>query len=152
MTSTWNIDLLESVSENVDLYFVMKKLLADTVNDLVNKLRSVGLLVDKKQKHKLWVLTKEKLHGIWAWLEHTPRKSLKYLSQETGCHSLVQERQCNSCCSDPIKQQQSTPRSSAIQLAGFNFAVGFHSMSLKVRLIHNWHYFLLKLGFTWSDT
>jgi hypothetical protein len=46
----------------------------------VNKLRSTGLLIDKKQKHKCQVLTEEKLNAIGA----RPRKSLKHLVQETG--------------------------------------------------------------------
>jgi hypothetical protein len=49
----------------------------------VNKLRSMGLLIDKKQKHKRRVLT-EKLAGIGARLEHAPTKSLKRLAQESG--------------------------------------------------------------------
>jgi gamma-glutamylcysteine synthetase len=55
-----------------------------TIHNLVNKLRSTGLLIDKKQKHKRRVLTEEKLDDIGARLEHTPRKSLKRLAQETG--------------------------------------------------------------------
>jgi hypothetical protein len=47
------------------------------IHNLVNKL-------DKKQKLKHQVLTEEKLHDIGARLEHTPRKSLKRLAQETG--------------------------------------------------------------------
>jgi hypothetical protein len=54
-----------------------------TVHSLVNKLRTTGLLIDKKQKHKRRVLT-EKLNGMGFRLEHTPRKSLKRLAQETG--------------------------------------------------------------------
>jgi hypothetical protein len=50
----------------------------------VNKLKTMGLLIDKKQKHKLQVLTEEKLDDIGARLEHTPGKSLKRLAQETG--------------------------------------------------------------------
>jgi hypothetical protein len=42
----------------------------------------MGLLIEKKQKHKRPVLT-EKLDDIGARLEHTPRKSLKRLAQET---------------------------------------------------------------------
>jgi hypothetical protein len=38
----------------------------------------------KKTKHKRRVLTEEKLDEIGARLEHTPRKSLKRLAQETG--------------------------------------------------------------------
>jgi transposase len=55
-----------------------------TVRNLVNKLRTAGLLIDKKQKHKRRVLTEEKLHDIGARLEHTPRKTPKHLAQETG--------------------------------------------------------------------
>jgi hypothetical protein len=43
----------------------------------------MGFLIDKKQKHKHRVLT-WKLDDIGARLEHAPRKSLKYLAQETG--------------------------------------------------------------------
>jgi hypothetical protein len=46
----------------------------------VNKLRTMGLLTDKEQKHKCRVLTEEKLEAIRA----RPRKSLKCLAQETG--------------------------------------------------------------------
>jgi transposase len=55
-----------------------------TIHNLVNKLRTTGLLIDKKQKHKRRVLSEEKLNDIGARLEHTRRKSLKGLSQETG--------------------------------------------------------------------
>jgi hypothetical protein len=69
-----------------------------TVHSLVNKLRTMGLLIDKKQKHKCPVLT-EKLYDIGARLEHTPRKSLKRLAQGK---SLVLEWQHN-CWSHPVK-------------------------------------------------
>jgi hypothetical protein len=62
-----------------------------TIHNLVNKLRTTGLLIDKKQKYKRRVHT-EKLHDIGARLEHTPRKSLKRLAQETECRSLVGAR------------------------------------------------------------
>jgi hypothetical protein len=54
------------------------------IHNLANKRTSAGLLTDKKTKHKRLVLTERKLDDIGAWLEHTPRKSLKRLSQETG--------------------------------------------------------------------
>jgi hypothetical protein len=38
----------------------------------------------KKQKHKVRVLTMEKLDDVGARLEHTPRKSPKRLALETG--------------------------------------------------------------------
>jgi hypothetical protein len=54
-----------------------------TIHNLMNKLRTMALVIDKKQKHKRWVLI-EKLDDIGDRLEHTPRKSLKHLAQETG--------------------------------------------------------------------
>jgi hypothetical protein len=44
----------------------------------------MGLLIDRKQKHKCLVLTVEKLDDIGARLEHTFRNLLKRLVQETG--------------------------------------------------------------------
>jgi hypothetical protein len=55
-----------------------------TIHKLVNKLRSTGLLIDKKQKHKRRVHTEEKLDDTRAIFEYTPRKSLKRLAPETG--------------------------------------------------------------------
>jgi hypothetical protein len=54
------------------------------VHNLVNKLRTAGLLINKKHKQRCWVLTEEKLDDIGTRLEHTPRRSLKHLAQETG--------------------------------------------------------------------
>jgi hypothetical protein len=50
----------------------------------VNKLRRTVFLTDKKQKHKCRVLPEKKFDVTGARLEHTPRKSLKHLDQETG--------------------------------------------------------------------
>jgi hypothetical protein len=55
-----------------------------TIHTFLNKLRTTGLLIHKKQRYKRGVLTEEKLHDIWARLEHTPRKSMKRLAQEIG--------------------------------------------------------------------
>jgi ribosomal protein L35 len=68
----WNTDLLESAVPS-----------RQTVHNLVNKVGTTGLLIDK-QKHKRHVLTEEKVDDTEAKLEHTPRKSLKHLAQETG--------------------------------------------------------------------
>jgi hypothetical protein len=51
---------------------------------MVNNLGSTGILIDQKQKHKIRVLTEDKFNDTGARLEHTPRKSLKRLAQETG--------------------------------------------------------------------
>jgi transposase len=53
------------------------------IHNLANKLRTTGLLIEKKQKHRRRVLAEEKLDDIGAKLEQTPRKSLKHLAQET---------------------------------------------------------------------
>jgi hypothetical protein len=53
------------------------------IHNFVNKLRTTGLLIDKKQKHKRGFLT-EKLDDIGSRLEHTPRKSLKLPARERG--------------------------------------------------------------------
>jgi hypothetical protein len=50
----------------------------------MNKLGTLGLLIDNKQKHKCQMLTEEKLYDIKVRLEHTPRKSVKCLAQDTG--------------------------------------------------------------------
>jgi hypothetical protein len=50
----------------------------------VNILRSTGLLINKKKKHKRQILTEEKVDDIGAILEHTPRKSPKRLAQKAG--------------------------------------------------------------------
>jgi hypothetical protein len=57
---------------------------SQTIHILVNKLRTAGLLIDKKLKHKRQMFTEERLDVIGARLEYTPRKSLKCLAQETG--------------------------------------------------------------------
>jgi transposase len=41
-----------------------------TIHNLVNKIRSTGLLMDQKQKHKHRVFAEEKLDDIGARLEH----------------------------------------------------------------------------------
>jgi hypothetical protein len=52
------------------------------IHNLMNKLRTTGLLIEKKQKYKHPVLT-EKLDDIGARLEHITRKSLNRLAQDT---------------------------------------------------------------------
>jgi hypothetical protein len=49
---------------------------------LAHKLRTTGLLIDKKNKYKHRVLTEEKSDDTGARLEHTPRKSLKRLTRD----------------------------------------------------------------------
>jgi hypothetical protein len=75
-----------------------------TIHNLVKKLRTMGLLIDKKQKYKRWGLT-EKLDDIGATLEHTPRKSMKCLAQEIGVSKSSARTAHNRWSLDPIKQQ-----------------------------------------------
>jgi hypothetical protein len=76
MTSMWNTDLLESVGEK----FMIRSSQRQTIHNLVNTVRTTGLLMDEKQKYKRGVLIEGKLDDIGARLEHTPRKSLKCLA------------------------------------------------------------------------
>jgi hypothetical protein len=74
------MDMLGTLSENV-----MKRVPStQTIHNFVNKLRSTGLLIDKKQKRKRQVLTVEKFVDIGARVLHTHIQSLKRLAQETG--------------------------------------------------------------------
>jgi hypothetical protein len=54
------------------------------IHYLVNKLKTTGSSLDKKPGRKWIVLTEETLDDIGARLETSPRKSLKWLAQETG--------------------------------------------------------------------
>jgi hypothetical protein len=62
MTPMCNTDLLESVSENFVVNFVMKEFPADKqLTVWCINLEYWGLLIDKKQKRKRRLLTEEKL-------------------------------------------------------------------------------------------
>jgi transposase len=54
-----------------------------TIHNLVNKLRTTGLLVDKERKYNRRFLSEEKLDVIGVRLELTLRKSFNRLAQET---------------------------------------------------------------------
>jgi DNA-binding transcriptional regulator GbsR (MarR family) len=60
-----------------------------TVHNLVNKLRTAGLVRDKKQKRRRRVFTEEKSDDIGARLEHTAKKWQKRLAQETGVSKSI---------------------------------------------------------------
>jgi hypothetical protein len=65
-----------------------------TVHNLVNKLRTTGLVIDKKQKHTRRVLTEEKLDDIGARLEYTRRKSLKCLALTFLTKQIITKNIC----------------------------------------------------------
>jgi hypothetical protein len=78
-------EILESVGENFDVNFRDERVPSrQTIHNLVNKLRTTGLLIDKKQKHKRRLPTEDRLDDTRATFGHTPRRSLKRLAQETG--------------------------------------------------------------------
>jgi hypothetical protein len=102
------------------------------IHNLVNEVRTTGLVIDKKQKHKLRALT-EKLDDIGARLEHTPRKLLKCLVQETVVPKSVARMATQLLTLRPYKAtiiHTLQPRDAA---SGFIFAVGCYSLSSKVR-------------------
>jgi hypothetical protein len=72
------MDLIESAGKNFNVNFT-KKEFRQTSHKLVNKCKSMGLLTDKKYKHKHQVLTEEKLDDRGTRLEHTPRRSMTYI-------------------------------------------------------------------------
>jgi hypothetical protein len=109
----------------------------ETIHDLVNTIRSTGLLIYKKQKQKRRVLTDEKLDDTGARLEHAPRKSLKRLAQDTGVSKSSAKTATKLLNLRPYKNNPRTSYSRSIQIAGFIFAVGFCSLSSKVRSISN---------------
>jgi hypothetical protein len=136
------------VSAKIDVNLVPRR---QTIHNLVNKFKSTGLLIDKKQE-KGRALTEEKLDDIGARLDHTPRNSLKRLAQETGVSMSNARRATQLLKLIPYR----TKAIHVLQLcdpgAGFIFAAAFYSLSSKVRSIHNWHSLLMKCGFTCRDT
>jgi transposase len=56
----------------------------NTIQNLVNKVRSTGEVMDRKPERPRRVLTEEKLGAIAARLERSPHKSLKRLAEEMG--------------------------------------------------------------------
>jgi hypothetical protein len=114
-----------------------------TIHNLGNKLRTTGLLRYKKQKHKRRVLNW--VDDLGARLERTPRKSLNRLPQDTGVSKSSATTATQFLKLRPYKTaviHASQPRDPA---------VGFYSLSSKVRSIRIWHSFLLKRGFTCRD-
>ena len=55
-----------------------------TFRKLVNRFRETGTVLDRKPQRTWHVLTEENLDEIGQTLEHSPRKFLSRLSQETG--------------------------------------------------------------------
>jgi hypothetical protein len=80
----WNTDLPEKCRWKFQRRFHDERASSrQTTHNLVNKFRTIGLLIDKKQKHKHRVLSEENLDDIGARLEHTPRTSLTHRALET---------------------------------------------------------------------
>jgi hypothetical protein len=56
----------------------------DKIFKLVKKVRTSGILIDRKSLKRNRVLTEEKLDDIDHRLENSPRKSLQRLAQRSG--------------------------------------------------------------------
>jgi hypothetical protein len=83
MMCMWNTNLLESVGENFELILWWKSSQQTNNSSFGEYTKNNGTLNRQETKNKRRVLT-ENLHDIGARIEHTPRKSLKRLAQETG--------------------------------------------------------------------
>jgi hypothetical protein len=116
-----------------------------TIHNLVNKLRTTGLLLDKKQKHKCQVLT-QKLDDTGARLEYTPGKLLKCPAQDTGVSSPVQEQQHNCWTGFPVKGPKFGVLSSFTQVVSPAFEV----LSLSSSLFHFHCIFFSRHNFCFS--
>jgi hypothetical protein len=101
-------NLPEYVVENFDVNFAVERDPSRTIHNLVNKLRTTRLLIDRKMKHKRWVLTEEKLDDIWARLNIHLENHWNVYLKRLEYQSLVQERQHNCWSLDPIEQQKYT--------------------------------------------
>jgi transposase len=122
-----------------------------TIHNLVNKLRTAGLLIGKEQKHKRRVLTEEKLDDIGARLQHTTIKSLKRLAQETG----VSKSSAGTSTQLLKLRPNKTTVNHALQPpdpASRVHCCSSCSLPWKVRSIRNCHSFLMKRGFIRRDT
>jgi hypothetical protein len=99
----------------------------------------MGFVIDQKQKHKRQVLTEEKLDDIHARLEHTSRKSLKRLAQETEVSksSTGMATQLPKLRPYEIAVIHTCLAALRSSWQGSFFAIGFYSLSSKVRSIHN---------------
>jgi hypothetical protein len=85
-----------------------------TIHNLVNKLTTMGLLIDKKMKHKHQVLTEEKLDDIRARLECQETGVLK--SSARTATQLLKLRRYKTTVIQALQQSDSASRGSFLQL------------------------------------
>jgi hypothetical protein len=113
----------------------------------MNILWSTWLLMDKKQKHKRRVFTEEKLDVPGARFEHTPKKSMKLLAQETGETTPTKwlKFRPNKMTIVYDKKKREPPNR-------IHFCSCFLQSVAMVRSIRNWLSFLVKRGSTYRDT
>jgi hypothetical protein len=120
-----------------------------TIKNLVNNLRSTGLLIEKKQKRKRRVLSEGKLDNIGARLEHTPRKSLKHLTQETAVLTSSTGMATQLLKLRPYKttaiQQTLQPRDPASKVHFYSWVL---QSVVEGEIDPQLTYFLIKRGFT----
>jgi hypothetical protein len=112
----------------------------------------MGLLIDKKPKHKRRVLTEEKLDDVGTRLEHTSRKSLKLLAQRNGVSKSSASRTTQMLKLDRIKQQKFKhtlqPRGPASRV---HFCSWFLQSVVEGEIDPQLNCFLMKHGFSCRD-
>jgi hypothetical protein len=148
VTRMRNSDLLESVSEN----FVMRVPRRQIIHNFVNKLRNMWPLIHKKQKYKCQVPTEKKLDDTGARFEHTPRKSLKCLAQETGASKSSTRMITQLVKLSPYKTtiiHALQPRNPASRV---HFCSWFLQSVIKCEIDLQLIFFLMKHSFTCRDT
>jgi hypothetical protein len=74
---------------------------------LTEKWHTTGSVLDKAHYGKKIVLMDEKLEDIWTWLQISPWKSLRHLSQETGVA-------VGSASKAPTRRYQKVPGNSSV--------------------------------------
>lgn len=77
--------LLENISENFERKFPGELIPSrKDMHYLVNNLKIIRLLLDKRPDNKLPLLTEEALDDVYARSETSPRNHFKRLAQETS--------------------------------------------------------------------
>jgi transposase len=90
----------------------------NTIQNLVNKVRTTGVITDLKPERTRRVLTEEKLDDIATLLEHSPHKTFKHVAEETGVSKstvriaaqLLKLRSCEPAVVHSLQRHEPDPR------------------------------------------
>jgi hypothetical protein len=123
---------------------------SSTILRLVKKVRSTGSFLDTKYTRQNAVLTEEMLDEIGARLEHSPCKSLAWLSQQAWVLKTKGWRATKNLHLRPYKITQVQ----VIEECYYGreehiFVTGFCRQYMTVFLTQNLHFSLMKLGSIW---